>query len=460
MASKNVVAIDLGASNGRVVLGRFNGRDLTLEEVHRFGNGPIQSADGLFWDAPRLFKEMLAGIGKAAAAADGQLASVGVDTWGVDYGLLGRDGELVTLPLHYRDTRTQGWPGRVAQVISPERLYKRTGSQTIRFNTLYQLLASREARHLDNATTCLLMPDLFAYWLSGVIGAERTIASTTQMVDPMTGQWAGDVLAAVGLRRELLPDIEPAGSVRGQLLGRHRDALGLREAPAVIATASHDTAAAFAAADVQPGQVVVSCGTWALVGVVRREPLVTEEARLANFSNELGANGTVRFLKNVTGLWLVQECRAAWAAEGEDVDYATLTELAAAEPEGGPVINPDAEDLLLPGRMPERIADACRATGQAVPTTKGAIIRCCLDSLAVKVAEVARDIARVTGEPVTSVKIIGGGARNRLLPRLLERAAGVPVVLGPVEATAYGNALVQLQALGERPSAEGALLHG
>jgi rhamnulokinase len=424
-------AVDLGASGGRVIVGRVTvgqpgPSTVELTEVHRFGNEPVRLPDGLHWNIAGLYQEMLAGI-----RAAGPVRSVGIDTWAVDYGLLDPAGALLGLPYHYRDSRTDG--------LAPVGDYPVTGIQYLPFNTVYQLLAE-PAERLAAARHLLLIPDLLGYWLTGQTGAERTNASTTALYDARTGDWAGDLLARLGLPRRLLPALREPGTPIGPLLPH----TGLEPVP-LVAVGSHDTASAVAAVPAATADFAyISSGTWSLVGVELSAPVLSEASRAANFTNEVGIDGTIRYLRNVMGLWLLQECQRGWAAPDTG---ALLAEAAAATPFGA-LVDPDDASFLAPGDMPARIDAYCRRTGQAPPGTRGGYVRCILESLALAHRAAVRDAARLSGRRVEVIHLVGGGARNALLCQLTADACGLPVVAGPVEATALGNILVQARADG------------
>ena len=444
------LAIDLGAESGRAVLARFDGERVAIEEAHRFPNRPVRLPDGLYWDALRLFTEVTTGL-VTAGAADGGLRSVGVDAWGVDFGLLDRDGALVGNPVHYRDERTTGMPERAfARVPWPE-LYAATGVQLIPLNTIFQLLAMTDSPLLTVAERLVLMPDLLNSWLSGAVANERTNASTTQLYDPTRRDWAWGVIERLGLPDRLFrsPLVDP-GTPLGPLLPEVAGSAGLPAETRVIAVGSHDTASAVAAVPaVGEDWAYVSSGTWSLVGVEVPKPVLMAEAMAANLTNEVGVGGTIRLLKNVMGLWLVQECRRTWEREGWGHSYEELARLAEAAAPFGPVIDPDHPSLLTPGDMPTRIARLCAESGQAAPAGVGATVRCALESLALKYRWVIERLEGVTSRPIGTIHVVGGGARNALLCRLTADATRRPVLAGPVEATALGNVLVQAMAFGE-----------
>jgi rhamnulokinase len=442
------LAIDLGAESGRAMLGHLRDGRLTLQEIHRFPNEPLKLATGLHWDLSRLFDEILASL-RLATAACPELHSVAIDAWGVDYGLVDQDGILVGPPFHYRDNRVDGMLALTQSRVSASDLYGETGCQTIQFNTLYQLLADAGSGRLERAERLLMVPDLLAYWLTGEMGTERTIASTTQLYNPVTRDWAWNVIGAVGLPTRLFGEIAAPGSVRGALKREHAAATGVHPGLAVIAVGSHDTASAFAAASAGETGVVISSGTWSLAGIETPGPIITPAAMAANFTNEAGVCDTNRFLRNIAGMWPIQECRRAWAEAGSALGYAELTALAEAAPTGGPMIDLDDPRLVAPGNMPERIRQLCLESGQPPPANQGEMVRCLLESLALNYRLLVDDLHGATGRPIDSIQIIGGGSRNQLHCQLAAEATGLPVTAGPVEATAIGNVMTQALALGE-----------
>ena len=444
-ATATWLAIDLGAESGRALTGRFDGDRLALTEVHRFANTPVQLPDGLYWDALALHQQTIASI--RAGLADGPVDSVGIDGWAVDYGLLDCNGALLGNPLHYRNPRFGPMSAELNHRVGAAELYRRTGIQSLPINTSCQLLAQAGSPALAAAERLLLIPDLLRHWLTGDSTAEMTNASTTQLLGAMTGQWDRELAAAIGIDPEILPPLVPPGTVAGPIQGPAAAELGA--SVPLVAVASHDTASAVAAI---PATVetfgYISSGTWSLVGVERREPTLNDAARTANLTNERGIDGTFRLLKNVMGLWLLQECRRAWQRDGHDLSYSTLRDLARLVPRFGPVVDPDDPRLLAPGDMPSRIRERCQETGQAPPESPGEITRCILESLACAYRSAFDAIRVATGQPVTVVHVVGGGARNDLLCQLTADATGLPVLAGPVEATAIGNLLVQAMAAG------------
>ena len=435
MNEKAFAAVDLGASSGRVMVGRVTPDTLALESVHRFPNEPVRAGGTLHWDILSLYRGVLEGLRRA-----GPVHSIGIDSWAVDYGLLDASGALLGNPVHYRDARTDGVPGRVAKLVPDERLYALTGLQKLPFNTLYQLVAAAGTPVMEAARRLLLIPDLLAYWLTGEVGAEYTNASTTELIDLSTRDWARTLMAEVGIQASLFPPVRTPGSVIGPVLPGLADG-----APDVVAVGSHDTASAVvgvpAAGD---AFAYISCGTWSLVGVELDAPVITDRSRAANFTNEGGVDGTIRYLRNVMGLWPLQESMRTWQL----TDVAALLRDAAQAPAFEAVVDLDDPAFLPPGDMPARIAAACRATGQPVPASPAATVRCILDSLALAHRRAVRQVQELSGRHVDAVHIVGGGALNEQLCQLTADACRLPVLAGPVEATALGNVLVQARAAG------------
>jgi rhamnulokinase len=444
-----MAAVDLGAQSGRVALGRFDGETLTVTETHRFANVPVSSAGSLRWNVRDLFRNVLDGLRAAARKAD--VDSVAVDSWGVDFGLVDADGELLEDPVHYRDARRAEAFRTVFERVPARELYDRTGIQLLPINTLYELaaMASEHDPVLGAAERLLLMPDLFHHRLCGSRTTERTNATTTQCYDPVAGAWADDLLARLGISADLFPEVVPPGTPLGSVTAEIAADTGLDRAT-VVAAATHDTGSAVAAAPfARAGSIFLSVGTWSLVGVELDEPLINDETFDANLTNEGGVAGTTRLLRNVTGLWLLHECRRVWAALGEELSFEQLVELARAAPPFGPLIDPNADAFLEPGEMPRQIADACAAGGQRRPGGIGETVRCVLESLALKHAETVDLLRRVAGVEPSELYVLGGGARNDLLCQWTADASGLPVLAGPEEATLLGNLLVQAMALGE-----------
>ncbi|MEV1048076.1 rhamnulokinase family protein [Streptomyces sp. NPDC049916] len=439
--TKTFAAVDLGASSGRVITGRVGPDTLRLTEAHRFPNRPVRLPEGLRWDILGLYGGVLDGL-RAAGPVD----SVGIDGWAVDYGLLDADGALLGNPVHYRDARTEGVAERVWATVPPDALYRATGIQYAPFNTLYQLLAAHGTPQLASAKRLLLIPDLIAYWLTGEQGTELTNASTTQLLDPRTGDWNRPLADRLGVDLTLFAPLRRPGDPSGALLPAVQRETGLPGPVPVTAVGSHDTASAVAAVPAPPGErfAYLCTGTWSLAGLELDAPVTTEAGRAANFTNELGLDSTVRFLRNIMGLWLLQECMRAWGL----TEVAPLLADAARAPGLRSVVDAAAPEFLAPGDMPGRIAAACRATGQPVPRTPGAFTRCVLDSLALAHRTAIHEAQRLAGRAVDVVHIVGGGARNALLCRLTADATGLPVVAGPAEAAALGNVLAQARAHG------------
>ncbi len=432
-------AVDLGASSGRVMLGRVGPEHLALTEVHRFRNGGVRLPDGLYWDVLGLYTDVLTGL--RAAAREEHLAGLAVDSWAVDYGLLDARGALQGNPRHYRDPRTDAVIDDVHAKLDPARLYGVTGLQFLPFNTLYQLAAEP----VLDGRRALLVPDLLGYWLTGRQVAEETNASTTGLLDARTGGWSPPLLEALGLPHGLLPDVIAAGDVLAPLTGEVGAEIGVDYALPVTTVGSHDTASAVVGVPAETDRFgYISCGTWGLVGVELDAPVLTEDSRMANFTNERGVDGTIRYLRNVMGLWLLSESMRTWDLRGVGVELDDVLPAAAALAAGGPRIDPDDPMFLPPGDMPERII---RAAGLRDPEP-AAVVRCILDSLAVAFAEAMADAERLSGRPVEVVHLVGGGSQNALLCQLTADAMGRPVVAGPVEATALGNVLVQARTHG------------
>ncbi len=450
-ATRSFMAFDLGAESGRGILGRFDGRRLELEVVHRFANPSLRLIDTLHWDTPRQFGELVEALRICGREHTRELSGIGVDTWGVDFGLFGADGSLLGLPVHYRDARTDGMLDEAFRRVGRERIFERTGIQFMQLNTLYQLLAMRltGAPQLDAADRLLFTPDIMNFWFTGQALSERSIASTSQMWDPRDDTWCADLLGALDIPGGMLPEVLPSGTTIGPLLPHLREETGLGAVP-VIAPACHDTGSAVAAVPAESGSYAyLSSGTWSLMGIECPRPLITDQTLGLNFTNEGGVFGTIRFLKNIMGLWLVQECRRAFARGGQDLDYAALTDQAAAAPAFGPLVNPDHSGFLNPPDMPAAMAEFCRATGQRPPEGIGATVRCCLESLALRYRWVIERLEEVRGERLEVIHIVGGGTQNKLLSQLTADATGRQVIAGPVEATATGNLLMQAVAVGE-----------
>jgi rhamnulokinase len=435
MTSVTVAAVDLGASGGRVMAGQVSASGIALHEVHRFGNQPVTAGGTLYWDILRLLAEVRTGLG--AAARQFPLASAGIDSWGVDFGLLDETGALLGNPVHYRDVRTAG----IRIPVPAAELYAVTGTQHLPFNTVYQLAATPMLRH---AATMLLIPDLLAYWLTGQVGAEVTNASTTSLFDVRAQAWATGLIEKAGLPPRIFPPLRRPGEVIGPILGPNGPGSPLP----LIAVGSHDTASAVAGVPAaEPDFAYISLGTWALAGVELDAPVLTEAGRAANFTNETGIDGTIRYLRNVTGLWLLQESLRAWPG----ASLGSLLDEAARLPSLRFVIDPDDPVFLPPGDMPGRIAAWLGDRGDAVPAGPAETVRCILDSLALAYRRAIAEAQSLSGRHADVVHVVGGGARNALLCQLTADATGLPVIAGPAEATCFGNVLVQARALGAAP---------
>lgn len=446
------LAIDLGAESGRGVAGELEGGRLCLTEVHRFPNSPVRLFDGLYWNVLHLFEGIKTAVRRAAREGGG-LAGIGIDSWAVDYGLVapGPKGTLVGLPYHYRDGRTDGVMERAFQIVPRAEIFRRTGIQFLQFNTLYQLLATKEREPwlLDAADRLLMIGELFIYFLTGRKIAEFTNATTTQLFDPIAKTWADDLFRRFDLPRELMPEVVAPGTVVEQLLPGVADELGVPRLP-VIAPAVHDTGSAVAGVPAEgEGWAFISSGTWSLVGVEVREPVINDASLAENLTNEGGVGETFRLLKNVMGLWLLQECRRVWQSEGDLVDYAALAKEAEAAPALRAHVDPDDPAFFKPGNMPERIRAALAARGEPLPSTRGEMVRCILESLALKYRYVIERLEAVTGRRIATVHVVGGGSQNELLNQMTADATGRIVIAGPVEATSAGNIVMQAVATGE-----------
>lgn len=454
--TSDYLALDLGAESGRGLLGRFDGERLTLDEIHRFPNGPVRMLDTLYWDVPRLFDEMRTAL-RRAVHSGARLDGVGIDTWGVDFGLVGRGDTLLGNAVNYRDARTNGMLEAAFARVPRERIYEITGLQFLQFNTLYQLLALRQARSplLDVAETMLMMPDLFAWLFTGRRAAERTDSSTTQLLDPRTGTWSDELCGALDLPRAILPELIEPGTEVGTILPSVAEDVGLTGKLALIAPGTHDTASAVAAVPATgktpgaaPDWCYLSSGTWSLLGVEVPRPVITAETLRGNFTNEGGVAGTTRLLKNIMGLWLVQECRRTWARAGRDWSYEELVNLAAAAQPFAALVDPDDVSFLAPGDMPTRLAAYCARTRQPAPADEGAFVRCAMESLALKYRWAIERLEAILETSIKTIHVVGGGARNALLCQFTADACARPVHAGPIEATAAGNILLQMMARG------------
>lgn len=448
--SRGVLAFDFGASSGRAVKGSFSNGIIELMEVHRFKNQPVDEGGFICWDIDFIFAE----IKKALAASEGY-ESIGIDTWGVDYGLIGKDGKLLRKPVHYRDSRTKGMVERVSQIISSGKLYNLTGNQIMELNTIFQLYSEvidcKEV--FDDIDKILLMPDLLNFLLTGKKAAELSIASTTALLDPFRKQWNKYILNSLGIKEEIFPELIPSGTEIGLLKEELARELNIRR-KSVIAVCGHDTACAVAAVPAQEEFLFISCGTWALFGTELKEPVITGKSMEYNLTNEIGINGTTRFLKNLTGTWLLQETKRQFEKEGKNYTYDQLEQMARAADAFKCFIDTDEEAFLSPGNIPERIREYARKTGQQVPEKDGELVRCIYESLALKYRFTYEQITDCLDKRYKKLHIVGGGSRDTFLCQLTAEATGLEVVAGPVEATAIGNIVVQLIARGEISSIE------
>lgn len=450
MSVRRFVAMDLGAESGRALLGVLEDERFSLEEKHRFTNPTALVNGRWYWDLLAQWEHIKEGLKKSVAGLSEPVSGVGVDTWGVDFGLIGRGGELLGNPVTYRDNRTDGVMDKVFARVPREKVFEATGIQFMQLNTLYQLYALRESGSplLDVAEQLLFMPDLFHWLLSGKAVNEFAIASTSQMFDPVRKQWAMDLLASLDLPAHLLGQIVPSGTVLGTLRKEVADQLDIHPMP-VIAPASHDTASAVVAVPASgENWCYISSGTWSLMGVELPQPIINAKSLALNYTNEGGFGGSIRFLKNIMGLWLVQECRRAFVADGHDHSYSELTQMAERADPFRTLVDPDYPPMFKPGGMPGKIEEYARKTHQPTPNTRGEYVRACLDSLALTYRKTLDGLEDILGRRIDVVHIVGGGSQNELLNRLTANACGRPVIAGPVEATGIGNMLVQAIAVG------------
>ncbi|MGI6200713.1 MAG: rhamnulokinase [Christensenellales bacterium] len=450
MKTRNIMGFDLGASSGRAILGRFDGQRLTLQEVHRFGNGPVPVGGTLYWNTLGLFEQMQQALIQYKKTG-GALDAIGIDTWGVDYGLLDKHGRLLGNVVHYRDGRTQGVDREVYAVVPKEEIFARTGIAYQVFNTLFQLRSMTGGRDslIDHASTLLFMPDLLRYFMTGETATEYSIASTSQLLDAKSRDFDRPLLDKLGIPTRIFTPIVQPGTPCGRLNAAMQELTGLPDVP-MIATAGHDTAAAVAAVPAQGRDFAyLSSGTWSLMGVEMDQPLLSQAVMAANLTNEGGVGGSIRLLRNIMGMWLIQQCKQVWDREGEPVGYGQLVAEAQAAPAFASLINPDDDLFYAPGDMPSRIAQYCQRTGQPVPQSRGAITRCVYESLAMAYRWAFLQLERLAGRPLKALHIVGGGSQNALLNQFTANAIGREVVAGPTEATAIGNILVQAMGLGE-----------
>ncbi len=446
------LAFDFGASSGRAMLAKFDGEKITLEEKHRFSNDPVDINGNFHWDVLRLFFEIKQGILKCANSGDRDIDCIGIDTWGVDYGLLDENDKLLGNPYHYRDTRTEGMYEEAFKLVPKSEIFERSGGVAFNwFNTLFQLLSAKLSNDsaLKNAKTMLMMPDLLNFFLTGEKKTEYTVASTTQMFNSVKHEWAYDLLEDMGIPTDILTDVVYPGEIVGKIKPELAEELGIGEIP-VIAVASHDTGSAVASVPVvdEKDFIYISSGTWSLMGVELDKPNVCKEALEHNFTNEGGVNKTIRFLKNIMGLWLIQESRRQWDREGELLSFDELEKQANAAEPFASLIDPDYPAFQTPGNMPRRIREYCEKTGQKVPQTKGEVVRCIAQSLAFKYRETVEGMEEVTGNKYNVVNIVGGGIKDKMICQFTANATKRKVSTGPVEATSIGNVVVQAMAMG------------
>lgn len=445
---KKVLAFDFGASSGRAIIGSFDGEKITLKEVHRFTNDPVDLGGTLYWDVLRLFYEIKQGIVKAKIA--GGFDSIGIDTWGVDFGLIDKNGRLLENPVHYRDKRTSGLVEESFKSVPRQKMYDITGIQFMELNTLFQLISLKKQRPemLERADKMLFMPDLFAYFLTGKMCSEYSIASTSQLIDINTRSWSKELLDAFGIKESLFAPLTEPGTQLGNLSKEICEECGVESVP-VISVCGHDTQSAITAVPCESGDFAfLSSGTWSLFGTELQKPIVNETSLKINITNEGGFGGTTGFLKNIIGLWLIQESRRQWQREGKDYSYADLEKLALSEEPFKCFIDPDAPEFVPHGNIPERVREFCRKTGQYVPESVGEIMRCIYESLAMKYRMTFEKLCECTGKDYPVIHVIGGGTKDGLLCRMTASSCGKTVKAGPIEATVMGNVAVQLMSDG------------
>jgi rhamnulokinase len=453
-APASFVAVDLGASSGRLLVGQWDGHRFSLDELHRFSNGGVSVLGTLYWDVLRIWSEIEHGLAKYQARFGQAPAGISVDAWGVDFALIDSQGRLIGNPVHYRDGRTGGMKDLVLSRIPARELYRETSVQTLEINTLFQLYSMVQSASplLAQAQTLLMIPDLFHYFLCGEMGVEYSEATTTQMYSPATGDWARGLLAKLEIPAHILPRILQPGTVLGNVRSEIYRRASFESTFPVILGASHDTASAVAAIPNLDGEsVFLSSGTWSLMGVEVDAPVNSEEAFALNFTNEGGVDGSILLLKNVTGLWLLQECQRQWSREGRQPGWDDIMELARTATPFRSILNPDDACFVLPANMPEAIRSYCRRTGQPVPETVGELARSCLESLCFRYRSVLEQLRRITGRRLQVIRVVGGGSQNALLCQWTADACECDVVTGPVEASALGNVMMQAVATGHLP---------
>ncbi|MDP4117715.1 MAG: rhamnulokinase family protein [Bacillota bacterium] len=453
MAEKTkVLAFDFGASSGRGMLFEFDGEKISMEEIHRFSNDPVIVNGSMYWDFLRLFFEIKQGILKCVNGGHDDIKAIGIDTWGVDYGLFDKNGKMLGNPYHYRDKRTEGMIQKACGIAGKNYIYEKTGIQFVPFNSLYQMMASIEEKDptIEAAEKVLFAPDIFNYFLTGVMKNEYTMASTTQLLDPGTKEWSYELMEKFGIPKKIFGEIVMPGTVIGNLSDEICEELGCPKVP-VIAVGAHDTASAVASVPVTEGDdyVYISSGTWALLGVENDKPIINETSMKFNFTNEGGVEGKIRFLRNIMGLWIIQESRRQWQREGKNYSFDDLEKQAWTAKPFESLIDPDYSDFGTPGNMPKKIREFCKRTGQTVPETAGDVIRCAAQSLALKIAMSVDGMEETLGRKINTIHMVGGGIKDKMVCQFAANASGRTVVAGPVEATSTGNAIVQFMALGK-----------
>lgn len=451
METTKMLAFDLGASSGRAILGTLSSGKLQLEEIHRFPNEPVEVNGNLYWDVLRLFHEIKQGILKCVHQGHADIFSIGVDTWGVDFGLLDEQGNLLGNPSHYRDKRTNGMSEKISELISDDELYNITGIEPMWFNTILQIYSMKQSNSplLKEAKTLLLTPDLINYFLTGEKVTEYSIASTTQMLDAKSHQWSEKIIDTLSLPKEIFTKVVNTGSVIGVLSKSICEELGVKN-PKVIATAGHDTQSAIAAVPASSDDFVyINSGTWSLMGIETDKPVINDLSKTLSFTNEGGAAGKITLLKNIMGLWIIQECKRQWDREGEKLNFAELEKMALETTPFYAFIDTSNELFISPGNMPERIKEYCKATGQNIPESKGQIVRCIAESLAMKYRVTVENLEKMLDKKINSINMIGGGIKDKMLCQFTSNATALKVEAGPVEATAIGNLMIQAMALGK-----------
>ena len=448
---KQYLAFDLGASSGRAIIGSLDNGKISLEEIHRFPNSPVEINGGLFWDTLGLFSELKTGLAKAVQSG-ADIAGIAIDTWGVDYALLDKNGFLAGQPRNYRDPRTDDAMPLAFKKMPSEKIYAATGIQFMTLNTIFQLVASLRDNDasLEIADKLLFTPNILTYFFCGDISAEYSIATTSQLYNPSTKDWAWEVIDAMGIKRSLFPGIKPSGTIVGTVRPAIQNELKCGAIP-VILVGAHDTASAVAAVPARKGSswAYLSSGTWSLLGLELDKPLLTDDARKANYTNEGGVGGKIRFLKNIMGLWLIQECRNEWKRQGTEYSFGQMVELAKGAEPLRSFVDPNAQEFVAPGDMPGRIADYCRRTGQPVPETHGQIIRTAYESLAMRYRKTITELEKLACVRLDVLHLVGGGCQNLMLNQFTADATGLKVLTGPIEATAMGNIAVQAMATGD-----------